>query len=96
MDRRKFNRNLELLVRLSFCIITRCPYQQLTALPVKFGTTPCLMVRFRDFEGFIDELKPGNRLSSLAMQRSQQSEMVRNSKARAGPTKLLERHIVGD
>ena len=76
LGRRSFNRSLELLVGLSFSVMTRGPQQQLTALPVKFGTAPCLMVLFRDCEGFIDEPKPGQSSSSLAMDRGQQAEMV--------------------
>ena len=95
LGRRNFNRSLELLVGLSFSVITGGQQQQLTALPVKLGIAPALIVSFRDGYGFINEPKPIQSSSGVAMEHGPQSKMVRNPKGSVGPPELLERRLVG-
>ena len=92
---RSFNRSLELPVGLSFGARTRCQQQQFAALPVKLRIAPCLIVCICDSEGFVDKPKPVGSPSGLAMERSPQSQMVRNPKACIGPPELLKRGVVG-
>jgi hypothetical protein len=95
LGRRNFNRSLELLVGLSFSVITGRQQQQLTALPVKLGITPALIVLFRNGYGFIDEPKSVQSSSGVAMEHGPQSKMVRNPKGGVGPPELLKRRLVG-